>query len=94
MNSTGEFTLIFLCKCRFYPENSKEDFYKYRTSLSKNKEADSYSILSHGIGTEENISNFSILGPVDIKDFRQRIKTALPRLYIDWINITDHSKCI
>ena len=77
MNSTGEFTLIFLCKCRFYPEDSKEDFYKYRTSLSKNKEADSYSILSHGIGTEENISNFSILGPVDIKDFRQRIKTAL-----------------
>lgn len=23
-----------------------------------------------------------------------RIKTDLPRLYIDWINITDHSKCI
>lgn len=24
----------------------------------------------------------------------KRIKTALQRLYIDWINITDHSKCI
>lgn len=32
--------------------------------------------------------------PLTMITISKRMKTALPRLYIDWINITDHSKCI
>ena len=77
LNTTGEFKLTFLCKSEFYPENTREDFYNYRVRLSKNKEADSYSILSHGIDTDEDISNVSILSPVDIAYYREKLSTSL-----------------
>lgn len=77
LTTTGEFKLTFLCKCRFYPEENREDFFKFRIPLSKNLQADSYSVLQHGIDTEEYISNYSPLAPVDLFDFRENLLTSL-----------------
>lgn len=77
LTTTGEFKLTFLCKCRFYPEENREDFFKYRTQLSKNLQADSYSVLQHGINTKESISNYSPLAPIDLFDYRENLLTSL-----------------
>lgn len=91
LSVTGSFVLTYLCQINTFPEDTNEDFFKYREELSKNGQANDGSIFNHGVyGSTEYpyLSNSFLKPPLDVSNFRDNLLHNLQDqpIYRDYFN--------